>query len=199
MQDRILTAKGARQAEAVLEAAIRCLGSEGYAATSLQRVADEAGVQKRMVLYYFDSREHLIATAFERVAARFHQELRRRLDGVHEPAAIIDALVDLVLEQSEDRGLVAAYFGLVAEAATDPTLRRSLDAVREREVAFAHEVLDRVEDHGHELSLERDLLVLAAMTVANGIGMELLLHGRTPQLERAIAMARAAAPIWLFD
>ncbi len=43
----------------MLEAAIRCLGEDGYAATSLQRVADAAGVQKRMVLYYFESREHL--------------------------------------------------------------------------------------------------------------------------------------------
>ena len=40
----------------VLEAAVRCLGERGYAGTSLQRVAEAAGVQKRMVLYYFGSR-----------------------------------------------------------------------------------------------------------------------------------------------
>ena len=48
------TAKGARQVEAILEAAIRCLGRDGYSAVSLARIAAEAGVGKRAVLYYFD-------------------------------------------------------------------------------------------------------------------------------------------------
>jgi AcrR family transcriptional regulator len=199
MQDRVLTAKGSKQAEAVLEAAIRCLGEDGYAGTSLQRVADTAGVQKRMVLYYFESRERLVATAFERLADRFLAELAARVEGVHEPDALVDALVELLLEQSEQRGLAAAYFGLVAEAATDPTLNEALAAVRERERALAHKVIDDLEAHGHELSLERDLLILAASTIGNGIAIELLLHGRTPQFERALTLARAAAPMLLFD
>ena len=38
-ETKTLTAKGARQAEAVLDATIRCLGEQGYAGTSLQRIA----------------------------------------------------------------------------------------------------------------------------------------------------------------
>jgi AcrR family transcriptional regulator len=199
MQDRVLTAKGSKQADAVLEAAIRCLGEDGYAGTSLQRVADAAGVQKRMVLYYFDSRERLVAAAFERLADRFLAELSARVDGIHEPGALIDALVDLLLEQSEHQALAAAYFGLVAEAVTDATLRQALADIRERERALAHRVLDELEAHGHELSMERELLILAASTIGNGIAMELLLHGRTPQFERAVAFARVGAPMLLFD
>ncbi|HEX6391671.1 MAG TPA: TetR family transcriptional regulator [Solirubrobacteraceae bacterium] len=197
MQDRVLTAKGSKQADAVLEAAIRCLGEDGYAATSLQRVADAAGVQKRMVLYYYDSRERLIAAAFARLADRFLADVRDRLDGLHDPAAVIDALVELMLAQ--DRGLVAAYFGLVGEAATDATLAAALAEFRTRELALANAVIDDLEAHGHELSLERDLLILAARTVAHGVGMELLEHGRTPAFERALTLARAGAPMLLFD
>jgi AcrR family transcriptional regulator len=199
VQERVFTAKGSKQAEAILEAAIRCLGEDGYAGTSLQRVADAAGVQKRMVLYYFESREHLIATAFERLADRFLGALTERVEGIHEPGALVDALVEFMLEQIADRGLVAAYFGLVAESATDPTLREALAGIRARETALAHDVLDDLEAHGRELSMERDLLILAATTMGNGIGMELLQHGRTPEFERALTLARVAAPVLLFD
>jgi hypothetical protein len=47
--------------------------------------------------------------------------------------------------------------------------------------------------------MERDILILTAPTIGNGIAMELLLHGRTPQFERALTLARAAAPMLLFD
>ena len=199
MQERILTAKGSKQAEAVLEAAIRCLGEDGYAGTSLQRVADVAGVQKRMVLYYFNSREHLIAAALERLADGFLATVAERTADLHDPASVVDALVDLLLEQIDDRGLLAAYFGLVAESATDPTLLATFAALRARMAELANRVLDDLEAHGHEPSMERELLILAATTIGNGIGLELLQNGRTPQFERAVAFARAGAPMLLFD
>lgn len=194
-----LTTKGARQAEAVLAAAIRCLGTDGYAGTSLSRVAEEAGVHKRMVLYYYGSREALVAAALRRLADDFLAKLRARLADVHEPAGVVDAVCDLVLEQAADRPLLAAYFGLLAESATDPILAEAFEDARARAVAFAHEVLDDLEAHGRELSMERDLLILAATTAAHGIGLELLQHGRTPQFERAFALARAGAPLLLFE
>ena len=55
----LATRKGALQAEVILEAAVRSLGKRGYAATSIQRIADEAGTSKRMVRYYWETRERL--------------------------------------------------------------------------------------------------------------------------------------------
>jgi hypothetical protein len=47
--------------------------------------------------------------------------------------------------------------------------------------------------------MERDLAILAALAVANGIGLELLQRGRTAEFERALALARVGAPLLLFD
>lgn len=197
--DKVLTAKGSRQAEAILDAAIRCLGQDGYSGTSLQRVADEAGVQKRMVLYYHGSREQLVATALRRLGEAFLSDLRGRIADIHEPAPLIDEVVAFMLEQVEDRGMLAAYFGLVAESATDPVLHDALEELQEQAVALAHEVLDDLEAHGRRLSMQRDLLILAATTTAHGIALELLQHGRTPEFERALTLARAGAPLLLFE
>jgi AcrR family transcriptional regulator len=62
---RYASRKGARQAQTIIEAAYRCLARDGYARTSMQRIAEEAGVQKRMLHYYFETRQKL----FEQIAA----------------------------------------------------------------------------------------------------------------------------------
>jgi AcrR family transcriptional regulator len=199
VQAKVLTAKGQTQAQAILEAAIRCLGDEGYAGTSLQRIADAAGVQKRMVLYYFGSREQLIAAAVERLADEFLARLSARLEGVATPEEVVDQLAEALLEEGDQRWLIAAYFGVAAEAANDATLHAQLDSLRAKATGLAHEIIDTLEAHGYELSMERDLAILAAITVGNGIGLELLQRGRTPEFERALALARIGAPLLLFD
>jgi AcrR family transcriptional regulator len=196
---RTLTAKGSRQADAVLDATIQCLGEQGYGGTSLQRIAAAAGVQKRMVLYYFGSREQLMAAALERVAERFLTELEGRVAEAASPAEVVDAVFAAVWSQLDDRLLLGAYFGLVAESATDPVLRAKLDELRGRAHELADAVLDELDAAGHRLSMERELLILAAGVAAHGIGMDVLEHGKTPALERAASLARAGAPLMLFD
>jgi AcrR family transcriptional regulator len=199
---RVFTAKGTRRAEAVLEATIRCLGAHGYAGTSLQRVAEEAGVQKRMVLYYFESRERLIAAAFRQLADGLLDELERRIEAPEapeDPDRLLDSLIDAVLAHLGDRPLIAAYLGLVAEAATDPVLEETLAAIRRRVAELGDSAADRLEQGGRRLSMQRELLILAATVCANGLGIELLQHGRTPELDRAIAFARAGAALVLFE
>jgi TetR/AcrR family transcriptional regulator, transcriptional repressor of bet genes len=193
------TTKGSRQAEAVLAAAIRCLGRDGYAGTSLQRIADEAGVQKRMVLYYFGSREQLMARALTRIADEFTAAFEQRIEGLATPAEVIDAGFEAVEEQLRDRAMLAAYFGLVAESAAHPVLHDTLEQLRQRARELAHRVLDRLESDGHRLAMERELLIVAAGVVAQGLGIELLQHGSSPELERGLVLARAAAPLVLFE
>ncbi len=193
------TTKGEKAAEGLLQAAIACLGKDGYAGTSLQRVADEAGTQKRMVLYYYGSREQLMASALRRLAEEFLADLEERLGDVDSPVAIVDTAVDLLLEQADQRPLLAAYYGLFAESATDAVLAGTLAEIREQAVALAHRVLDRVEAAGHQLSMERELLILSASITAHGLGLELLHRGRTPEFDRLLTFARVGAPMFLFD
>lgn len=45
--------------EAILAAALICFSERGYGATSIQNVADRAGVAKSLLLYHFESKEVL--------------------------------------------------------------------------------------------------------------------------------------------
>ncbi len=188
-----LTAKGARQADAILDAAVRCLASDGYSGTSLQRVADEAGVQKRMVVYYFGSRTGLIEAVVERIGERFFGEVESALRGLDDPALLLTTGLDRVWELlTAERALQVAYFGLVAESITDPDIRRTLTTLRDRGRALANSLLDDLEAAGYQLLMDRDSLLLIAGAALNGLGIELLERGQTPELERVIGLAELA-------
>src|SRR5689334_22391946 len=98
-----------------------------------------------MVLYYFGSREQLMAAALQRVADLFLADLEERLAQADGADAVFEAVFDTVWAQLDDRLLLGAYFGLVAESATVPTLRAKLDELRERVHALADDVLDELE------------------------------------------------------
>ena len=63
--------------QAVLDAARRLFGSRGYDATSLQQIADELGMRKANVYYYFRTKEvildALLAPMTDRLAALLGQ------------------------------------------------------------------------------------------------------------------------------
>ena len=53
----------------VVDAAVVAFGRRGYDVTSLDAIAGELGVRKQTILYYFPSKEALLAAAVDRAAA----------------------------------------------------------------------------------------------------------------------------------
>ncbi len=51
------------KAQVILDAACRCLGEKGYAATTISEIAAEAGVSRGLLHYYFKNKEELMAKA----------------------------------------------------------------------------------------------------------------------------------------
>jgi AcrR family transcriptional regulator len=106
----------------LVRSAYQVIARQGSHRLSLQDVADEAGVSKGMVLYYFKSKEHLFLVtmrwALERTAAR----VRRRVAGAAGPGELIDALVDAVFVGPEqDRDFSLLYLDLIEHTARVPS------------------------------------------------------------------------------
>jgi AcrR family transcriptional regulator len=185
-----LTAKGARQAEAILDAAVRCLGRDGYSATSLQLVADEAGVQKRMVVYYFGSRQGLIEQVVRRIEERLLAQVEEAVSDVTDPAQALGAGFDLIWnELTSDPALQAAYIGLVAESVTDPVLAATLASLRDEFRAVLLRVVAELERQGYRLMVEPDTLAIFTAAAIHGLGLEFLERGATPELRGAVDLA----------
>src|SRR4051795_13371650 len=86
------------KARKIVEAMRARVGSRGAAGSTFDHVAQEAGVSRGLLHYYFGSKERLLVEVVRRDADGRIQ----RLEGLLERADSIDAIVDVLVRQLED-------------------------------------------------------------------------------------------------
>jgi AcrR family transcriptional regulator len=88
-------------------------------------VADQAGVSKGMVLYYFKSKEHLFLVTMRWALERTEARIRQRIAGAGDAGETIAALVDAVFVGPEqNRDFYLLYLDLIEHAARVPSFGR---------------------------------------------------------------------------
>jgi len=102
----------------------------GYAATSLQRIADLAGSSKASVLYHYDSKERLLeavlAPALDDLDALIDTTAARGLELEHRPA-FLEAFVDYLLQHRQVVHLVINQGSTLEDV---PVMQRALGLMR---------------------------------------------------------------------
>jgi AcrR family transcriptional regulator len=185
--DGDLTRKGELRATAILDASVRCLARDGFGLTSLQRVADEAGLTKRAVIYYYDSREGLFAHVVQHIGGRFIGQLEDALRDLVEPADMIDrGFATIWAAITTDRALLVAWFGLQAESITNAEFRGAASYITTRLSELLSSLIDRLLVHGRVLHVDRDALEILVVANVQGLILKYLDSGDTPQLQVAI-------------
>src|SRR6266849_1857873 len=82
----------------ILQAALSEFSERGLPATSTDDIAERCGVNKRMIYYYFASKEGLYLSALESVFEKL-VALEKQIDVEHlEPAAAIEAMINLKID-----------------------------------------------------------------------------------------------------
>jgi AcrR family transcriptional regulator len=109
----------------ILAAAAAVIAERGVAATRIADVAERCEVSPPAVLYWFDSKEQLLAEALTADDDRFYEELAARLDGAGTPGERMVALIEAATESADDFSL---WMELWTWALRDAELR----AARER-------------------------------------------------------------------
>jgi AcrR family transcriptional regulator len=113
----------------IAEALLRTAAARGLHATGMREVAAEAGVSLRLVQYYFGTKEELLLSGMQHLAARFAERAMTRIrriketDGQAGPRGIVGAILVEALPVDDERRtfavLNAAYFAL---SLTEPAL-----------------------------------------------------------------------------
>ena len=180
-----ITPKRERQEQAILEATLRCLGRDGYAATSLHRIAEEAGTHKRMVLYYFRDREQLLERTVVMLGDRLLSEVADAVRGLEDPADVVAAGFWSAI--TGDRGLLVAYLGLMAESVTDPKLQAATGHINEGFRAIIGKLIADAQRRGRGLLMDKESLIVLIIAGIHGLTLEYVQRGESPALTRAIA------------
>src|SRR5919112_3801347 len=85
----------------LIRSAYKVMGEKGINHLSLQDVADEAGVSKAILPYYFDSKENLILLTMRWVLARVAQRIRQAIEEVESAEGKVSAMVDAIFVSPE--------------------------------------------------------------------------------------------------
>lgn len=117
-RDRVKEPEVADARRRIALASFRLFGERGYSCTSIQDIADAAGVRKAMVYYYFSSKEGLYQALVNESSAGMRDMLTQVLlgdDGATKPdqqssATQLEAVAELVLGLARDNRDSVRFF-----------------------------------------------------------------------------------------
>jgi AcrR family transcriptional regulator len=174
--------------ERILDVALAAYGTEGYAATSLDALAEQLGVRKQTILYYFPSKQALFDAVVDEAALDlvqvFDEEASRGLRGIAQVEAIVRHVFRLAVRRPELLGLVREVTrpgSVTAErlaAHVAPTFDR------------AHDFLQREMDAGRLRGSDPSMLLLSLYSTVVGVATELEVQralGMPPSLRATVA------------
>ncbi len=174
----------------ILDVALASFGTRGYEASSLDSIAGELGVRKQTILYYFPTKEALLAAVIDRSArelsAALEDALVRAGEGWARVEAVVRSVFRLALRRPELLGLLREVSRLGPPPAT--RLTEALDPLVQRARLF----LEAEMDNGTMRRQDARLVLLSAYSAVIGVATEvevLRAVGIDPTL-RSLAMRR---------
>lgn len=154
---------------------------DGYAATSLEKVAEEAGFSKGAVYSNFQGKDDLCLAVLDTI----HGEVAGAVLGALEGAATVDQALrsfDLWAEArlgDPDWSALEAEFA--ARSRRDPRLREALEERNLRLRRMIADALGRTsEEHGLQLSMSFDDAASALLSLGIGLGLQRSLDPHVP-------------------
>jgi AcrR family transcriptional regulator len=82
----------------ILDAAEKLFSEKGFAATSVQEIADTAKVNKAMIFYYFSSKEDLLTAAVERVISGIEKAIQTYFEDKKDKLEGIDMFINFYVD-----------------------------------------------------------------------------------------------------
>ena len=186
---------GAQARSAIVDAAVACLATDGFSATSARAVAERAGIAPGGVFYHYGSMDELLAVVFERCLDARLARMASVLEAP--PADLPEALRDAVqAEFAHPEG--RALLELVVGAASSAMLAERVQAGIGRSFTFTRGVVDRMLD-GSPLAGVLPLDLVAQIAASAFFGLQVLdLVGTSIDVEAmttlVAALTRLGAP-----
>jgi AcrR family transcriptional regulator len=160
----------------LIDAALRCISDLGLRDTTVQDVAERAGMAVGSINQYFDSKEQLFMAALRALSEEFEMTWHRRLEQAGADAAVrLRCFVECYFEPAVcQRWKVAVWFAFWGEVKARPKYR-AVCAGYDRKHDDALEALCRAllrESAGHAQDAGKAAKIIAS--VCHGLWLELL-------------------------
>ncbi len=193
MEGRPRTAKGERTAARVLLAATTVLARDGYGGATIGRIAEEAGVDKPNVLYYYASRDVLLVSAVEtigeQIAANIGEAAAPGRDPQELASSAVAAMWSGVTSVPEP---ARAYFALIGGGAGTPNVEAALLRLKAAFSAAIVHQLRGIDGARWQLRGTESDAAAFALAMLRGLLLEWTESGDGPLVEAGLARFRDA-------
>lgn len=168
----------------LLAAAAEVIAKRGFGATRIADVAERAGTSPAGVLYWFESREELLAEALTSAEETFAERLRARLAHLDCPSERLVALLESSVGGDDEWTL---WIELWARALRDPSLAESRQRLDDHWRALIAEVIREGQATGDFGGPDPDRAALELSALMDGLAVQVALRDRlvTAPLMRA--------------
>ena len=154
----------------ILVAAMTAFGTRGFEATSLDDLARELGIRKQTILYWYPSKDALLAAVVDRCADEVTVRLVRGLDGAEDGFGRVEAMVRVMFRLAARHPAMLGFMREVTRLGPPSSTRllTLLEPLIERASGFLEVEMDAGRMQRHDPRL----LLLAAYSMVTGMATE---------------------------
>jgi AcrR family transcriptional regulator len=166
----------------LLAAAAEVIAERGVAATRIADVAERAGTSPPAILYWFDSRDELLAEALTYFEERFYEGFARRLATLRDPRERLLALIDASVSGDD----WVLWMELWTRALRDERLRAARQRLDDRWRREIESIVTEGVEAGVFLAGDPQRAALELAALIDGLAVQVALGDRvvTEQLMR---------------
>lgn len=180
-----------RKHDAILDAARAVFSREGYAATSVDEIAAEAGIAKGTVYLYFKSKEELYLAALARDIRAFADKAREEMESVPAFREKIEAFLRVRLEYCrahEDflRIYLSEYGSMCVDASS---IGKELRRLQRKNMRYVASVVQQAIDAREIRKVSAPALAATLFDMARGLIERRLLGWKEFQVRGEVAFA----------
>ncbi len=176
----------------VLDAALACLATLGYASTTTTVVAERAGVSRGAQLHHFRTRSALIGAAVQHLFANLTLAYQDAFARLGPEADRVAAAIDLLWEIFQDPRL-AAVLELYVAARTDAELRAALTPVAARHQANIAALARCYFPDAAAASPRFEAVLDLVLDALQGMAVRRLLDADAERVARTLALVKEVA------
>ena len=157
-------------ADRILVTAMTAFGTRGFEATSLDDLAREVGIRKQTILYWYPSKDALLAAVVDRCADEVTVRLVRGLDGAEDGFGRVEAMVRVMFRLAARHPAMLGFMREVTRLGPPSSTRllARIEPLVERASGFLEEEMDAGRMQRHDPRL----LLLAAYSMVTGMATE---------------------------
>jgi AcrR family transcriptional regulator len=182
----------ARRVE-ILEATCEVVIERGFAGTRVADVAKRLNVSNSLIHYHFDSKEALLAAAFEYYARKDLAEMERDIELGQSATAQLWRLIESYVPEGSDDVEWMLWIDAWGEALRNPLMKNISQQLDEQSIAFLERVLRRGNETGEFRCDQPRLSAMRITAMIDGLAVQFAAHEGVVKRKELMRTLRALA------